>query len=588
MSVGKPFQIVLRDLGGGLNEEAPTGLQDREWSALSNFRSFGTKLLRRGGLAAITDTPYANGLTSLFAFKTALGAWLLLVGLRDGIGKVSGLSVVPLASADTYASLDDPWIMRQYKDEVFACRPKTGTLKKVSADFVQNAGLPAPLTAATISQGGAGSKEAGNRQLVYTYYVKESAAESNPSPVSNTLNLAASKKLIANGVTASLNPQVNARRLYETAPNQEGEYYFVKQQDDNIQVDGIENDVAQDDLGRSVSFENGLPPDGIAAIEIANERLFAAVGSVVWFSQVGMMQAFSEYDFIPIMEDDGHTIVDLVAWGDVLAVPKTGGIYVLRNAGTRSLERGVISEKHGVRGLSTQVAEGSLLWYSGENVYRSEGGVPSAISTLRVRKTLDRIPELYKHVVRSAVLPKQSLYLLAVPLDGATTPSHIVAYNYKTDVWDVVTPSQAPLFFGRFFETTFNEALYGAFADGRIYEMESGLTDAGTAILAVARSKAFDYALGPGQKGIRTIGLNTPATAASIKIRVYNDEKSTYVKERTMSLSRDGWKRLNVSTLGTLAGTHQIELEYSGSPALEIHEVEIEGLMFPARKPKAQ
>ncbi len=589
MSVGKPFLLKLSDLGGGLNEDAPTSLQDREWSKLENCRSFGTKLVRRGGLTAITEVPYANGLSSLFAYKTAVGAWLLMVGLRDGIGKVSGLGVVPLASADIYADSGDPWIMKQYKDEVFACRPRTGTLKKASSAFIQNAGIAAPLTAATISDGGAGAKEAGDRQLVYTYYVKESGAESNPSPVSNTLALGANKQITADGVTASTNPQVNSRRLYETSPNQEGEYYFVKQIDDNITVNGITNNVAQDDLGRSVSFENGLPPDGITAIEIMNERLFAAVGSVVYYSQIGLVQSFSEFNFLPIMEDDGHTIIDLVAWGDVLAIGKTGGVYVLRNAGSTSVESGVISEKHGVRGFSMQVAEGSLFWYSGENIYRSEGGVPSAISTLRVRATLDRIPEAYKTTVRSAVLPRLSLYLLAVPLDAATAPSHIIVYNYKTDAWDIVEPSQAPLFFGRYFGTDYDEVLYGAYPDGCIYEMESGLTDNGTAITAIAKTKALDYGLGPGQKAIRTVGVNTPSVpGGSLTIRIYNDEKATPFKTRTgLSLARAGWKRFNISTLNEQASTHQVEFEYNGSPEFEIHEIEVEGLTLPARKPKA-
>lgn len=589
MSVGKPFLLKMSDLGGGLSEGAPTSLQDREWSKLENFRSFGTKLVRRGGLTAVTDVAYAGGLSSLFAYKTALGTWLLMVGLRDGIGKVVGMTVVPLASADIYASASDPWIMKQYKDEVFACRPRTGTLKKVSSAFVQNAGIAAPLTAAVIADGGAGAKEAGDRQLVYTYYVKETAAESDPSPVSNTLGLGANRQVSASGVTASLNPQVNARRLYETAPGQEGEYYFVKQVDDNITENGILNNVIQDDLGRAVSFENGLPPTGITAIEIINERLFAAVGSVVHWSQVGLMQSFSEFNFLPIMEDDGHAIVDLVAWGDVLAVGKTGGVYVLRNAGSTSVESGVISEKHGVRGLSMQVGEGSLFWYSGENIYRSEGGVPSAISTLRIRETLDQIPEAYKTTVRSALLPRLSLYLLAVPLDAATAPSHIIAYNYKTDAWDIVEPSQAPLFFGRYFDADYDEVLYGAFPDGCIYEMESGLTDNGTAITAIAKTKSLDYGLGPGQKSIRTVGVNTPAVAGgSLTVRVYNDEKAVAFKTRTgLSLARAGWKRFNIGTLGQPASTHQVEFEYSGSPELEIHEVEIEGITFPARKPRA-
>jgi len=307
----KPFSVVVEDVGGGVNEGAPSSLEDREWSALSNFHAFGTKLIRRGGLTAVSSAAYAKDLTSLFAYKQSVGSWLLLVGLKDGIGSMSGGIITQLSSPDVYPELDDPWIMRQYKDEVFACRQSTGTIKRVVPGFMHNAGIAAPLTAATISEGAAGAKEAGNRQLVYTHYVRATGAESNPSPVSNTLNLSASKKLLANGISISTNPQVDARRLYETSPNQEGEYYFVKQVDDNFTIDGIENNVAQDDLGVKASFENGMPPSGLIALEIANERLFATDGKLLYFSRPGLMQSFSEFDFIPVMEDDGHQIIDL-------------------------------------------------------------------------------------------------------------------------------------------------------------------------------------------------------------------------------------------------------------------------------------
>ncbi|HUW56739.1 MAG TPA: hypothetical protein VMZ92_08895 [Planctomycetota bacterium] len=588
MSVGKKFAVQIEDLGGGLNEGAPASLEDRQWSNLSNFHPFGSRIERRGGLTAITTTPYSTDLTSLFAYKRAVGEWLLLVGLANGIGKLSGGTVVPLSSSDTYASLAYPWIMRQYKDEVFACRPYTGTLKRVTADFMHNAGIAPPATAATISEGGAGSKEAGNRQLVYTFYVKETGSESNPSPVSNTLNLSADKELVANGVALSTNPQVNARRVYETAPNQEGEYYFVQQIDDNVGTGPFTNDKVQDDLGRSASFEYGLPPEGIIAIEIALERMFATDGNIVYYSKPGLMQAFSEYDFQPVMEDDGHKIIDLVAWGDVVAVPKTGGMYALRGVGPNAFGVTVVSDKHGARGFSTKSAEGVLLWYSGENLYRSDGTSPSSISTLRVRKTLDRIPNEYKDKVVAAVLPRQSLYLLGVPLDSATEISHYLAYNYKTDAWDTATPAQAATFFDRFYDTNFNEVLYGTFPDKRIYQLECGNTDGGTSIVALAKTKALEYGQGPGKKAVSVIGVNTPAVNATMKVRVYNNGQATHVKEKTIDLSTDGWKRVNCSTRKRLASSHQIEFEYSGTPPLEIHSIEVEGVMFPGRRPKAQ
>jgi hypothetical protein len=249
----------------------------------------------------------------------------------------------------------------------------------------------------------------------------------------------------------------------------------------------------------------------------------------------------------------------------------------------------VISDRHGARGYSTKSAEGMLIWYSGENLYRSDGTGASAISTLRVRKTLDRIPEAYKDLVVAEVLPKKSLYILGVPLDSATAISHLICYNYKTDAWDVVSLAQAPPFFARCYNANYDEVLYGVFPDKLVHEMESGNTDAGTPITAIARTRALDYGQGSYAKGVRTVGLDTPAApGASIKVRVYNDGKDTYAKERTLSLARAGWKRVNISTIRSPAATHQIELEYAGEPELEIHGLSVEGMLLPGRQPRAE
>jgi hypothetical protein len=585
-----PFKISLLDLGGGLSDGLPPSMiEENEFARLENFHPFGKKLRSRDGGERITVTPYGERLTSLFRFKRGTADWQLIVGTRSGFAKLDRNALVPITVAQnlSMAVSDEPWRFIQYQGEMIAVRRASGMPKRVTTDLIMDAGIPGPVAAPTLADGGAGAKAAGDFYGVFTYYNRDTAAESNPSPVSLKLTLAASHQAAWGNLVPSPNAQVTSRRLYLSVPNNKGRYFFVYQVDDNISTTATEN-VVQDNYGRAASFDNGLPPTNAELIELWLERAWYSDSTDLFHSELGLPQSVGDYNRIPVYADDGHRIRGLRAWGDRLAVGKTNAMHVVLSAGPRRFELQTLSDKHGLIASDTlQTAEGLLFWYSGENFYRSEGVGAASISSTKIRRILDRIPETMKDRAVAAVYPRLSWYVVAVAVDGSTSNNLLLAYNYKTGTWTTFKRPNAPAFLSSFLTDTAGHVLYGVTdADNHVYRLDSGGDDWGTPITSIARTKALDYGQPGFRKGVRRIQVLTPKMAETLTVRVYNDETGVVATERTVSLYSDGWKRINLSTMGKLAGLHQIELEYSGRTPLDLEGLVIEGAVF-ARGSKA-
>jgi hypothetical protein len=589
MSLGEALTYEVPDVGGGKNEGlAINAIADNEAEKFVNWYPFGTKMKSRGGSKQITGSAFSEDLTSLFAYKLSIGTWLLLVGSLTGMNKLDGSSVVPLTITDgpAYPSISDPWIMRQYKDEVLAARRGTGTLKRITQDATQNAGISAPAAAPTTVQGAAGLLPAGTYQYVVTFLNQGTIAESNPSPASTALTIAASKKIELSTIPVSTDGQVNARRIYRTLKDNTQEYFFVAQINDNFTTTYSDN-VIQDDLGDRVSFDNGLPPSIVELIEIWRERLFASDGVDLFFSGIAHPQGFSEFDVIQVYPDDGHRIRGLLAFGDRLVIGKTNAIHFLVRAGDKySLQ--TLSDKHGLRAThSLRTAEGLLFWYSGENVYRSEGVNVSSISTVKIRKSLDQIPEAMRDKVVGFTFPLRSQYWLCCSQGDLTKNEIALVYNYKTDSWsDKVWPLGAPTFVGDFFDANLATIIYSVFSDKNVYQLETGTKDGTTPITRTWRSKAYGYDRPGMMKGLRRVGVLCPTVPEDLTLRVYNDGADSPVGSRTVNLNvPDAWKRIGApkESMGQLGAITQVELEYSGNTDLDIEGLLIELQAFTRR-----
>jgi hypothetical protein len=537
-----------------------------------------------------------------FRAEGDVGEWSLFLGGKTTIARFAAGLISALSNIDGVAIASSvlPWSMFEYKNTGYGLR-KAEPPRRITVSGYQKAGIVAPSGGPTLADGGAGVLTAANYQAVSTFYNTATGAESNPSVVSNTLALPASRQIGWTGIPVSTNSQVNARRLYRVLPGQAGEYFFVGQINDNVTTTFTDN-VAIADMGDSVSFDNGTPPTGLSRGVIWNERLFATDDTDIFFSEAFLPESFAEDSIIKVFPDDGHQITTLFPFGDRLIVGKTNKVHFLIGTDPSAFELRTLSDTHGCMVHETmKSAEGLIFWYGGDNFYRSDGVGVEAISSIKIRDLLARITSFAG--MSAEVHPKQSLYICHVPLDGALVNTHSLVYNYKTDAWAVfehpggtvlsTTYSHiSPSYMASFYTSFGVQILYSLFYDGHLYRYLDGEDDYGTDIEASFSTKAFGLALQGYLKACQSVSLLcTSIPDEDILLSLYSDFSigESYpdlaIVSRHVSLEgSDRWKHYKLSNLRDPGDFVQLRGKYIGDPVLEIEGISLSVLELARRR----
>lgn len=583
------------NLGGGVNAgDAADSLKSSEAAELINWYPEFSRLRRRGGVRRITTAAWDDQIVSMFPLRKSDGTWVLIVGGSGKFGKLDGTTIVdvPFGSGVGPVVTARPWKHFVYKDYLYAVR-RGGRLLRIG-DNVLHAGFAAPTGAPTIAQGVAGTLAAGDYKAVYTFYQRATAYESNPSAVSNTLTLGANRTIDYTGIGVSTNPLVDARRIYRTLAGQSGVYFFVHEIDDNFTTSISGEQVAIADMGNSVSFKNGLPPDTLETGVIWNDRLFATDGRDLYFSELLLIEGFSG-DLISVFPDDGHEIRGLHPFGDRLIIGKTNKMHYLVGTSKSNFELHTLSDRHGCKSHHSMAsAEGRLFWYgSGKTVLISDGTVPRDVSKPKVKPYLEAIPDELEEFVIGAVFEEKHWYVLSIPdASGLTENRRVLVYNYKSDVWTVFEhPGNAPQFIGDFFTENFGHILYASFYDNQVshYNDEDVGTDFGDPIEASVTFRK-DHFGHPGlRKAFDQVWLLIPRVSGGtpLNLQVLADEIATPIVNRNLSLdiANSEWKAYKVPTWGQPATNLQLKLTYTGTPAVTLDGVHFEvGVL--GRRPK--
>jgi hypothetical protein len=537
-------------------------------------------LLRRGGSRRITSSAYGEDVTSLFAYRRAVGSWLLLVGARESIGKLDGSEVVKIPHVSLSSFTDDinPWKFEQYNDIAYAARANGGLMKHIDGDRILDAGILAPSAAASAAEGAAGALDAGTYRYVVTFVNLSTDAESDFSPEAS-VTIGASKRVNLTSVPTSTNPQVTGRRIYRTLKDATGEYFLAGTISDAYSTT-FEDNVLDEDLGDSASIENGIPPANFDFIEIWRERMWGTDGRSLWPSRIGKPEQFNAALEILVFPDDGHEIRGMQAYGDRFLIGKTNATHYLVGTDVSDFNLHTLSDKHGVgSGHSMAVAEGIAFWLGMDDFYITDGQAVRGVGSTRVRDRLEAIPDSIRRRCVSYVVPEEGWYVTTIPQDETGGFDEELVYNYKNDTWQVFkrTTLGAPVFAGEFVDENFNRIQYGSFDSGHIYQLHTGNDDDGNAIVAKVRTKAFGFDMHNLLKWLRRLHVKCPSIAEELTVRIYRDEEDASVAERVVSLNQQRpWKRLFVSNSDKMGATVSVELEYSGSRSFRLDALSFE------------
>jgi hypothetical protein len=577
-----PQKAEYQDLGGGINEGvAASGIADNEMVLIENFYPFGKKLIRRNGSERQTTSASAELITGIINYrKDEDSPVVTIVGTLTGLSKLDAGAITPLVSiSGTVASDDHPWTLLQYNTVGYALR-KNGGLRRFTAEVFSPAGITRPSAAPVLAQGAAGQITAATWRGVVTFYNTETGAESNPSDESNALALAANRQIDWSGIPISSDYQVNARRLYRTLPDQQGQYLFVAQIDNNVDT-VYTDDVAVGDLGDFVSFDNDPPPANLEAGDSFNERGFYTDGVDLFFTEPFSFEAVAADSVIRISPDDGHRMSAVHTDGTRLIVGKTNKVYALSGTDRSNFAVEVISDRHGIYSHhSVKSAEGQLLWYGGNSFYRIYGGgQPESIATVKLKRTLARIPTSRREYVVSAIYPKYGWYLSAVTLDSGDENNAILCYNYKADSWCVFTFAEgdAPAAFGEVYDEDLTQIIFTSHYDGHLNQFDEGNTDAGSAITAKFRTGGKRVNQAGLLTALRRFFIHCTQVSATAKFRSYRNDDTVHYKERTISLNwAEALKAFDLSGLRRPASFWSFEMEYSGAAPIEVEGLALE------------
>ncbi len=594
--MGKPFLYEVRDLVGGLNESAPEQIGDNEFTQSDNFYTDGNSLWQRPGYAFVAGT-YSEDILSMALYDpdpTISNDELVILGCRSSLAKIVGATIVPLTVADgrVYPSSDNRWWFEQYNDEMFACQRGNGGVKRIFGSAVMEAGIAPPTTGPVIRDGGPGRKEGGVYRMAVRYYNRQTGAKSNWSPLSNEITLSPDRKLHADSVPISSNPQVNARQIGATPPD-DSVIYLVGQIDDNVSTTFDDNArFADNEYGEADSTpsgvpitdtRHGLPPSQAWAIAKHKERLFVLNKEGLFWSEVADFQSFKPTSFIPVVRGTG-----LISWEE-------HGLVILTEQNTPILlgdtpsdwRMGMLSLNHPCpSGKSAAIGDGTLFWYTGTNIVASSGGAPQILPGIeKVRSTLNSIADADKDDVVGVTIPNRGWYVLTTETpDGRKG----IIFDYRLGRFVGAIPD-APKTLERLLrESATAEKVYASFeGDFDVVDYLTGTSDAGAAITATLKTKKFGYDSQGTQKLVRRVGVLCPATNGTIRLRVYHDDVLV-ITRAALSLARAGWKRFTLNTSGNPGTLVQIELQYAGTPQLRLDELQIEGILLPGRRAISQ
>lgn len=591
--MSKMVDVDYTDLGGGRNgDAAPAGISRREFQELKNWYPYDTKLRRRGGVKKLTGGGAfpAGEITGMHPLKKRDGSWQLVVGGVGAFGRLDGNEVVMYTppSSLQIASSQYPWVFFQYKDYLYAVRKGgNGKMFRLGTTSVRHAGLEAPTTGPTLAEDGAGDLTAGDYRAVTTFYNRETAYESNPGPEGNVLTLAASKKIDYSAIPTSTNPFFNARRVYRTLPDQKDVYFFVFQLDDMTTTTFTGENTVVSQLGRTVSFKNGLPPDDIRVATTWLERVFASDGRDLFYSEILQGEGFGSDNILPVFPDDGHEIRALHPLADRLIIGKTNKIHYLVGTSETSFGLHTLSDEHGcMSGHSMKSAEGMLFWYgSGKAVYKSQGTGAVDITTPRIKDLLKEINDDREEFIVGATFPKYNWYVLSIP-QGArsgTEPNRIVlVYNYRSDAWTTFThPSDAPQFLGMFFSELGAQSMYATFYDGHIYNYNDeswGYDFDNNSIAAEFVMPPDDFGVPGTRKSMEQVWFLIPRVVepASMQLTVFRDEGEVALNRSvSLNVQNSAWKPYKLGTHGKPGTKLWLKGVYTGVEAIDLDQIHV-------------
>ena len=205
---------------------------------------------------------------------------------------------------------------------------------------------------------------------VYTYYSSTTSFESAPSSASEDLEVKANYNTIS-GLVASSDTSVNTINIYRLG-NTLTSYYLVASIT-NGTTSYIDTKTDLDILDTGTLLETSgyiRPPDGIKFLTEYNSALFACIDSTLYFSQAGLVDIWTDFNYIVFPEH----ITGLGVTQNGLLIFSRNKTWILVGTDLSSYSKYLLNGSQGcISNTTVSYVDNLLLWQSLDGICTSSG-----------------------------------------------------------------------------------------------------------------------------------------------------------------------------------------------------------------------
>lgn len=418
-------------------------------------------------------------------FQVTLGNVVYYLAMANGkIVRVSSAAVVEMLTGQNAGYYDGRTLQ-----SVFYTVCGTNANKKIITDLtVQNVGIAAPTVALVASVGG-GGPNTGDYSWKFTYKNTVTGHESNPSPVSSTITLAAAAGALTS-INDSSDPQVDAKVIYRTVANGDGLWFRVAEIGGTVTT--FNDDVEDDDLAELVGEDNGVPPQCLF-IEIFNGMMVYAGQEApnrnrVSISGVLRPEAVDPDNDQDLEPDEEDHISGMKRFGSSLAVYKKRRLFMGSGKAPGEMEF-----------VPTRVRQGSLgnaiIDFNSSHFYLSQQG-PMVFSGLREEFIGRPIQAFYKTLEPAAIANASGIsydplnqLIWNIQEVGQSDFNTWLCFNTETKEWTIRDHASSRL--AVYFDVLGNPKLWLGAVNGYLYTGDTGTGDNGATILCSVITRGF-------------------------------------------------------------------------------------------------
>jgi len=520
-----------------------------------SFNVYG-QLVKRAGYAKYNLTSLGEGhkITGLHRFYTQANLKEFLCSWNTKIYKLS--ETTPWAGTALYSTGTTDFTVTADKDTYFCdflntCYFLNGYdgVFKYDRTFVRILGITPPAAKPTGTSPTGGSLGTGNYGVCYTY-VDEDGYESNPSPVSDAIACTANDKITL-AIVVSSDAKVTKRNIYRTSVNG-AIYYFDKEVANNT---AITVDLTQADgtLGTEVTTDHTAPETTSHLIAKRRSRLYLAYNNYLYPSYI------SDVEYFPplwrLRTGNSQKITGLLEQLTALPIATEDSIERLVGTDEDNFELINSYSTEGCVAIRSYVNCDNLIVYLGYNGINYFDGVTSGIFSEAVNKYIkDNIVDAYAYL--SCAVYWDNKYILCYPKTGSTVPNEAIYIDLKNKTYGVYNYSFSC--FSEWSRGTDGLRLFGGSnTEGQVYEIDSGLDDAGSAITAYDSIEPLDLGMPEVYKQWYSVFVkikSTLGTAFKFYYKLDNDADWS-LAEKTLTANTTKWYRISLGSGGKRART---------------------------------